>query len=64
MLDRRRVFEIHQLKSQGDSVRSIAKKLGINRETVAKYLENPEKVMVKRRVPDEAASQLAGMLPL
>jgi transposase len=49
MLDRRRVFEIHQLKSQGDSVRSIARKLKVNRETVIKYLENPEKVMVKRR---------------
>jgi len=49
MLDRRTVFEIHHLKSQGDSVRSIARKLGINRETVAKYLENPEKVIVKRK---------------
>ena len=49
MFDRRTVFEIHRLKSQGDSVRSIARKLKINRETVTKYLENPEKVITKRK---------------
>lgn len=48
MLDRRTVFEIHRLKDEGGSVRGIAKRLGINRETVTHYLEHPDQVITKR----------------
>jgi transposase len=53
MLDRRTVFEIHRLKGEGNSVRGIARRLGINREAVTKYLKHPEKVMVKRARPSK-----------
>ena len=53
MLERRVVFEVHQLRDQGLSVRRIASALGINRETVSKYLQNPEKRIVKRRRPSK-----------
>ena len=55
MLDRRTVFEIHHLKSQGYSVRHIAGRLLINRETVTKYLENPDQVITKRTRPSKLA---------
>ena len=38
MISRRTILEIHQLKEQGFAVRSIARQLQINRETVAKHL--------------------------
>jgi len=41
MIDIQTVFEIHQLKQKGMSVRSIAKTLCLTRKTVRKYLENP-----------------------
>ena len=40
-LKRREIFEIHRLKDAGYSERKIAEKLGINRDTVHKYLINP-----------------------
>jgi|GEM_PF-1695949 len=35
-------LNIHALKRQGLSQRAIARKLGIHRQTVKKYLEHPE----------------------
>lgn len=41
MISRRTILEIYQLKEQGFTVRSIARQLQINQETVAKYLAEP-----------------------
>ena len=41
MISKRTILEIHQLKEQGFAVRSIARQLQINRETVARYLTGP-----------------------
>jgi len=49
MIDKKTVFEIHRLKDEGYSNRKIAQVLNINRETVTKYLENPE-VAVYRKI--------------
>jgi len=49
MIDRRTVFEIHRLKDAGYSARNIARQMGIGRETVKKYLENPEGAVVPRQ---------------
>ena len=38
------VLNIHSLKRQGLSQRQIARKLGIHRQTVKKYLEHPQLV--------------------
>lgn len=43
MIDRRTVFEIHRLKDIGFSRRQIARKLGMSRKTVTKYIKEPEK---------------------
>lgn len=42
MISRREVFEIHRLHNEGFSTRSIARQLRVSRESVAKYLVNPE----------------------
>jgi len=49
MLKRRDVFEIYLLKEKGLSVRQIATQLGIDRESVSKYLNNPKPVLTKRK---------------
>ena len=49
MIDRRCVFEIHQLKDAGCSDRQIARQLGIGRTTVGKYLDHPEKTVSRRK---------------
>ena len=43
MLDRRTIFEIHRLKNMGMKQRQIARELRVGRETIKKYLKNPEK---------------------
>ena len=50
MIDERTVFEIHRLHHEGRSIRRIARALSLSRDTVAKYLVNPErkKPVVKR----------------
>jgi len=48
MLDKRTIFEIHRLNHQGWSQRRIARELRVGRETVKKYLENPEQTAPKR----------------
>ncbi len=48
MIDRRTVFEIHRLKNSGCSARRIAKELHLGRNTVEKYLENPEQTFSEK----------------
>jgi hypothetical protein len=43
MLSKRDVFEIHRLKDKGLSIRQIAIKLNMDRGTVDKYIQFPEK---------------------
>ena len=49
MINRRTVFEIHQLQAEGFSGRSIARQLRIDRETVTKYLADPDPVVSTRK---------------
>lgn len=49
MLNKRLIFEIHRLHEEKMSAREIAAKLRINRETVGKYLKEPERVLEKRK---------------
>lgn len=51
MISRRLVFEIRQLQARGFSRRSIARQLGISRETVMKYLADPYPADRKKRAP-------------
>ena len=48
MIDRQTVFEIHRLNNLGFSKRKIARKLGLDRNTVKKYPEHPEIVILPR----------------
>ena len=41
MLHQNKIFEIHRLKSSGESERKIAKILNVGRGTVSKYLKHP-----------------------
>src|ERR671925_1417698 len=41
MITKRTIFEIHRLAHHGLSVRKIARTLGIARQSVHKYLDNP-----------------------
>ena len=49
MISKRQVFEIHRLKNLGLSNRKIADSLGINKETVKKYIQTPEKSAGQKR---------------
>jgi len=50
MISKRQVFEIHRLKNLGMSNRKIAANLGINKDTVRKYIQEPEKSTGKKRI--------------
>jgi predicted transcriptional regulator len=41
MINQRTIFEIHRLAHEGLSIRRIATTLGINRQSVKKYLNDP-----------------------
>lgn len=41
MMEKRTVFEIHRLAHEGLSVRKIAATLGLDRQSVQKYLDDP-----------------------
>jgi transposase len=43
MLDKRTIFEIHRLNNRGLKQRQIARQLRLGRDTVKKYLEDPDK---------------------
>jgi transposase len=48
MIDKRTIFEIHRLNNLGWSARKIARDLRLARASVKKYLEKPERSVVKR----------------
>ena len=54
MIDRRTVFDIHRLAHDGLSVRKIATTLGLDRQTVKKYLDDP----APQATPRSRASKL------
>lgn len=66
MIDRRTVFEIHRLRNQGFSQRSIARQLQIDRESVTKYLADPDPAAFKRKIKpsklDPYSDLIAAML--
>jgi len=49
MIDRKTVFEIHRLKNVEYSERQIARELRLGRDTVKKYLENPEGAVAPKK---------------
>jgi transposase len=49
MIDRKTVFDIHRLKNAGYSARNIASQMRLGRDTVKKYLENPEGAVAPRK---------------
>jgi transposase len=49
MIDRRCVFEIHKLRNEGFTRRSIARQLGVDPKTVTKYLADPDPVIGTRK---------------
>jgi len=49
MIDRKMVFEIHRLKNVEYSERQIARELRLGRDTVKKYLENPEGAVAPKK---------------
>lgn len=59
MIDRHCIFELHRLHHEGYSNRDIAEQLGIHRDTVSKYLKDPNPAPVKRK---KKASKLDGFL--
>jgi transposase len=48
MIDKRTIFEIHRLKDLGWTERRIAREIRLGRNTVKKYLQNPEQGVCKR----------------
>jgi transposase len=50
MIDRKTVFEIYRFKNAGYSARQIAREMRLGRDTVKKYLANPE-ITVARQKP-------------
>ena len=49
MIDRKKVFEIHRFKNAGYSARQIAGEMRLGRDTVKKYLENPEATIARKK---------------
>ena len=48
-LMREEILDIHTLKRRGYSDRKIARELGIHRNTVRKYLENPDRLLQRNK---------------
>jgi len=55
MIDKRTVFEIHRLKDMGFSARQIARSLNLDRDTVKKYVHDPD---IKSNSRSERPSKL------
>jgi transposase len=51
MITERIIFEIHRLHHEGRSLRKIARTLAVSRDTVAKYLAQPERRKPSRPRP-------------
>ena len=54
MISERTVFEIHRLHNEGQSIRKIAARLSLSRDSVAKYLHDP----VRRKITFQRPSKL------
>lgn len=52
MISRQAVFDIHRLKDEGYSNRKIARILGISRNTVNRYFNHPDRVVMPRKRRD------------
>jgi transposase len=55
IMDKRTIFEIHRLHDMGMKERKIARRLGISRQSVRKYLVNPD---ITRPAPAPKTSKL------
>ncbi|GKT10997.1 IS21 family transposase [Desulforhabdus sp. TSK] len=53
MIDERTIFEIHRLHNEGLSIRKIARKLSLSRDSVAKYLDNPVRNTIRFERPSK-----------
>lgn len=51
MIDERTIFEIHRLHLEGLSIRKIAQRLSLSRDSVAKYLDNPVRKKIRFERP-------------
>jgi len=49
MIDRKTVFDIYRLKDAGYSARLIAREMRLGRDTVSKYLKNPDGALQARK---------------
>jgi len=49
MINRKTVFDIYRLKDAGYSARLIAREMRLGRDTVRKYLKNPEGALKARK---------------
>jgi transposase len=49
MIDRKTVFDIYQLKDAGYSARLIAREMRLGRDSVSKYLKNPDGALQARK---------------
>lgn len=54
MIDERTIFEIHRLHNEGMSIRKIAQRLSLSRDSVAKYLLEP----VRKKITFQRPSKL------
>jgi len=62
MIDRKTVFEIHRLKNAGYSARQIAGEMRLGRDTVKKYLENPETTIARKKPKVSKLSTYCGLI--
>src|SRR5436189_6436824 len=65
MIDKRTIFDIHRLAHDGLSGRKIAAALGLSRQTVQKYLGDPNPQRPRRpraSMLDPFTDDIAGML--
>jgi transposase len=51
MLQKKQWMQIHVLKAQGLSLREIARRLGVSRNTVTRYLASQDVPRYKQREP-------------
>jgi len=51
MIDRKTVFDIYQLKDAGYSARLIAREMRLGRDSVSKYLKNPDGALTGKVSP-------------
>jgi transposase len=65
MIDRRTVFEIHRMFHEGYKIRKIARTLKLSRDSVHKYLDNPNPtrpVVVRTSKLDPFKQEIQGLL--